>query len=519
MKISKEAVNNFAAKMVAEKVAVEKQTRKMPQDPVLINTESGMVAVFGHELVSKKELLCMERCFSLPELSLENGGHNVKVIVLRNDNFPRNKKGEPVMASCCPDSGAVIVNLLQTFSKCVEVMLDYEPETSILAIWHRNMLLNYLHEIHHLEMLGGGLILSAAEAEEAEELAEEWSTQKMYELAKSVDVEPSHHAESQFLANQVMELLLENTERWASDQRHMLENHMMYHLPETDDHGGLSLNFKGYLHLMSGDELDDPTWGFSGGEEEKVIQPTAAPVSEPLPTDIFASMGAETMDVEEPYDPNMADHGFNEDEEIGFGGGDYIKQVNVEFDGGSTQPESSPVVEGPAVKTHPETGLTPEQTGVIARGVYFKCYTHIFSQCQRVLHSDVGFNDPEAVCVTPIQLTEQEKTVVVKMDCLSENGRWCPGMATANGLRGSIMKNTKLPTYMLYINNNGVEEARMLLPQNPSLRKSDGQYKDTALQARGGTSIMYIMEADDAVIAANPSKKFKMKIIDKVFTK
>ena len=552
MEISKEALTNFVTKMIAEKAektavektVIEKQAKKLPQDPVLINTEHGAVVVFGHELISKKELGILGYCLNMPYFSADEPDHGVRVVTFRDDNRPKGPCGKAILANCTPDIGGIVINLQHTFTIAVEEAID-QPELSIHAAYHRNMIVNYLHEISHLNVMKDGVPIDDDEKDDLETAAEEWALEQLYVLAKTVDIEPEHPAHSTFLSAQLMDLLKDDDSDWAKDQRYCLENHIMWKLDETKEAERLTLmSFKSLCHLMSGDAVDAPEWvtptlpnPVMELEIEKAVKhldpdainanTMATPVAEvssntmglnPLPPDIFASMGAETMDVEEPYDPNMADHGFNEDEEIGFGGGDYIKQVNVEFDGGSTQPESSPVVEGPAVKTHPETGLTPEQTGVIARGVYFKCYTHIFSQCQRELYSDVGFKYPEGVSVTPIPLTDIEKTVVVKMDCLDENGKWQEGTTTANGIRGSIMKNTKLPTYMLYINNNGVEEARMLLPQNPAI-KVNGVYKKTALKARGGTEIMYVMEGNDEIVKADPKQKFKMKIIDKVFTK
>ncbi len=512
-------------------------------DPMFINTDAGAVAVFGHEFISKKDLVILAHCLTLPELSIENGGHKVKSVVFRIDSIPKDEAGNPILASCCFDAGAIIISLMYTFTKAVEVMLDEEPDSSIVAIYQRNLILNYLHEINHLGMLDGNGKLSDSETTELEELAGDWSTEKIYELAQTVDIEPAHHAESAFLAGQIIELLLENDEPWAKHQRLMLDNHNMYNLVETDKHQGIVLNFKGYMHLMSSDESDNEVWNketILGAGVESPLAEAIRPVNtEDLPTDTPPEevataggfeAGSEAMELEDPgaaFDPNLF-------------GPDGMPTLESLFEppvpgepllgtptaagamtGGPTytgfpiagQEVAAIATEtGPAVNVFPQTGLDEKDTADICQSVYAKCYNHIFGKCERVLNSDVGFQNPDAVATIPIVLTEQEKAVIVKCDCLDENGRFCEQLATTTALRGSIMKNTKLPTYKLYINVNGQEKVRVLLPQNPG-KIQGGAYTKTALQARGGSCIMYIMEGNDAVAKAT-GKKFLCKIVD-----
>ena len=149
--------------------------------------------------------------------------------------------------------------------------------------------------------------------------------------------------------------------------------------------------------------------------------------------------------------------------------------------------------------------------------MYYKIYNHIFGQCQWQLQSDIGFLRPEAVAEIPIQLDGEEMQVVVKSDCLDPQGRFCPQMPTSNGqLRGYIASKTKLPMFKIYINDGGQELCRLIMPQNPAKRQGVGPqapYKKTALQARGGSAIMYIMEGNDA-LAQQTGKKYHCKIVD-----
>ena len=174
------------------------------------------------------------------------------------------------------------------------------------------------------------------------------------------------------------------------------------------------------------------------------------------------------------------------------------------------------VSQGPVAKIYEETGLESAQTGAIARAVYIKVFNHIFTQCGFAPgNGDLGFTNPEGVFNT-IPLTPQEQMVVVGMDAGDINGRFSANAPTTGGLRGFIMKNAKLPAYILYLNDNGVQKKRLLLPQNPAKRTEKGDYTKTALQARGGTKIMYTMEANDDIVKAG-GKKFYPKCVDYVW--
>lgn len=530
----------------AQEVAQEAEV-VVVSDPVFINTDAGAVAVFGHELVSKKDLVILAQCLTLEELSLKNGGHGVKSVVFRDDNFPKSNDSKPILASCSFDVDGISINLLHTFTKCVEVMLDNEPDSSIHAIWHRNMILNYLHEIHHLNYLNGDP-MSDEEVETAEELAKEWSKCNLIELAQNVDIEPSHHAESSFFAGQLMELLAENTEDWAVAQRDMLENHSMFHIDENKDHGSLTLNFKGYMHLWSGDEVDDKKWNketiLGAGEESPLAASVRAANTEAdIPVETVAPVqetpvvgGLPTSEYDEmSVDPNtMVTEGF------GGNAGEMAEPAPVAQPssaqpmfqpaqpaapaaptnnafpiGGQpaptapAQPEHATATQTtPEVQTLPQTGLTNEQTAEIVMGVYAKCYNHIFTNCQRLLNSDVGFQNPDAVITTPVVLTDSEVAVVPKADAFNAAGTWQSGGDIVNcELRGFIMKNTKLPAYKLFINMNGHQLIRLLLPQNPATNSRP------ALQARGGSCLMWVMEGDDAITQAG-GKKFLFKYLD-----
>lgn len=516
-------------------------------DPVFINTVHGAVAVYGHEMIAKKDLIILASCLTLEEFGIDEGDHGVRVVVFRDDNRPVDENG-PLMAACVPDAGAIVMNLLQIFTTAVEEAMD-DPETAIRACYHRNLVLNYLHEIHHMEMLHKtGMPTDDERKKELESMAEEWALGKMFEMAKTIDIEPAHHAESSFLSSNLMPLLVENDDAWATDQRHMLENNIMYHLAEKDSTPELTfMSFKGVCHLMSGDDPDDKAWTddtITGAVEQSELSniikgidvDAQAPVDLPVTTgtpspfvDDTPAADAEAVQIPDPgvvtvSDPNLMGFGDEQDYDEP---ADAMQPAPTAAAPIVAAPSNAafPVANAPAaapvapvapvahVATQttpvqaalPQTGYTPEQTRDIVFSVMNKIYSHIFTNCGRLLNSDMAFSNHDAVMTMPLTLTAEEQAVVYKCDCLDDNGRWCPGMMTSSGLRGYLSKG-KLPFYKLYINNGGFEAIRLMMPQNPAKKGQDGQYSKPALQARGGSCIMYVKDVQ--------ADKFAFKCID-----
>lgn len=244
-------------------------------DPVLVNTRYGAVAVFGHEHVSKKDLLVLSACL---EEGSELRNHNVKIVVFRTDDYPKKNNGnkKSVLANCSPDVGGVCINLMKTFSVAVEDAID-NPEISVVASYQRNMILNYLHEIHHLSTFPLGPPEDPKEFKEEEEAATTWSIEKMFDIAKKYDIEPAHHSESPFLAQQLMELLTKNNtaedDSWSKQQLHMLNNRVFYALPPSDKHMELTLTtFKSFMHFLSKDDVDNKNWEKNTGGGKSLSQ-------------------------------------------------------------------------------------------------------------------------------------------------------------------------------------------------------------------------------------------------------
>jgi len=507
----------------------------MPQDPIFINTPSATVCVYGHDLLSKRYLELLAECLTLEEFDVTKGerDHGVRVVIFRDDNRPK-EDGRPLMANCCPDAGAISINLLQTFTTAMEEALD-TPEFSIVALFHRCMMLNFLHEIVHMERLSNvGVPDDPEKREEEEKLASEWAYDKLVELAKTIDVEAPHPSESPFLAAQLLEMLPDDgSDKIVKQQRFMVENGITYMLPEDGDDPELKFHtFKEVIRVMTGWNEEDTSWDaetiLPAGQEAPIASTIRELQHSVVPADIDdaaieAAVGNALEIPEIDADPNLGNFGavFTPAE----------PNPNTPMFTAPTNP-AAPAVAAPTVAPQaavatqvtpqvanlPNNGLSQEQVVAIMQEVYMKLYLHIMNNCERLMDSAIGFQKPENVHLQAVPLNDQEKSVVFKMDCLDENGRWCPGASTANGVRGQIMKQTRLPAYKIYFNLGGREYCRLLLPQNPDKRHSNGELKETALQARAGSAMMYIMEGNDAVKQAG-GKLFHGKIIDGVYTK
>lgn len=533
----------------------EKLVVGVPTSMRVINTPWAQVAVYGSDAVSEKDISILGLCLARPEFSADQGDHCVRTVMFRTDDRP-----EGLQAICVPDGQGIVVNLQAVFDKAIEEAMD-DPNISLRAAYHRNLVLNFLHEIHHMVVLAGtNCVISEDEEWKAamERDAENWALEELVSMAKFEDIEPANVA-GDFFGMAFTKLLAEGGD-WVEAQQRMLDNNIMYSLPESGkgkDDGMTFMSFKSVVRMMAEEsDWDDPAWDKQPGEQVVKEAPPDVPAEPPASEavieveavvaedDPFAAGKVDTdPDLDIPpgddmgeYDPNMMD--FEDGMSMMMGG-----ETDVFSDG--TQPlfDYSP---GPAVAVPPpayvppaagapyenptpqgyvadqntaiarvyhRTGFTPEQTRDIVFGVFNKIYGHIFSQCGRLLNSDLGFSNPEAVCTKPIQLTIQEQQVVVAADVLDENGRWCPKMPTTGGLRGFIMKNTKLPAVKIYINDDGYEKVRLILPQNPAKRDGKGQYTKPALQARGGTSILYVLDGEDKP-AGVTSSKFFFKCID-----
>lgn len=515
-------------------------------DPAFIDTPFGPVVVFGHHLISKKDLMILGHCLDFPDAAQVRSNNGIKSIIFRDDNKPKTPAGVPVLGNVSFDHNSISINLLKIVSDAI-LEAQNKPEVAIIASYHRNLLMTILHEIHHLSALDE-FPTDPVEAQKEEEDAEAWAKENLLHMAKMVDIEPAHHSESSFLAGQLMELLMEKTDDWSVKQRDMLNNHMFYHLPDKINRREVAIHsFKEYMKFQSPD-FEDAIWAqptIKGTIHvpvptqalwDKGLPSSDLPPSPPItPTTVAAAFNPVSTVVEEDNwvsipEANIdhGDDGFDLpdfDDEGSQAGMQGYAQAQQQYQQPTAPPKAQPRQQAPSqqkitgpIKMYADTGLTEEQISEVVKGFCFKCYDHIFGPCGPREDSDISFDKPKMVYQQGIPMTDLEKQVIVKMDCQDVQGRHCPGMSTSAGVvRGRLSEQKGLPTYKLYINFKGYEICRFLLPQNCAKDNGSGGLSNQALAARSGSQIMYIKEGNDKLIPI--SGAWKYRIIDKVWLK
>ena len=530
------AARQMATPAAATTTIVEEVKAGMvSQDPMFILTPAATIAVYGHEHVSKKVIEIFGIIMNLDDVS---GGkspadHNVRAIMLRADNQPKDDVGKAMMAAQSFGLGTIAINLVETLRVSV-LRVEENPEVSIHHIFHNNLIMDLLHEVHHMIMKDEPT-KDEAKRKETDAMAEEWAVQTRNFLVQNYNAEPPTFREEPFLFGNIMRIL----EAWEKDeskkelhrmQSHMLECHVMLTIP-TDKTKGLPedyvTSFKKVTHLMTGENLDGAEWnkptdGMSMNTEQYLLSFGRQPSE---PNNVMGGLPEVPWEEESPGFMNTVVNGeipgFIQNP-TAFSAPPTMAPAPVNVPATTFTPVStwekftgnqSPLM-GPvaAPVTLPATGLSPEEVVAAAMSVYAKCYNHIFTNCGQLVNSDLAFSNPEAVATMPIQLTPAEAKVVYQMDAMTAQGQVQKGIDTSAGLRGIIFSKSKLPSYTLYINDGmGKPTMRKLLPQNTANSSKPG------VAARGGSRIMYIVEADpveERALVARGESTFLYKVVD-----
>ena len=203
-----------------------------PDVPMAINSKFATIAIYGHELVSKRDI-------ELLALVINSLNHDagVRSVVFRADNSPKDQ-----MMNCCPDTMSIAINLKYSLVKAIEACIE-KPEISIFSQFYVNLLFNYFHEISHLYSRiteQGREDLESMGAEDEEDACNIWATEQLLELAKAANIEPPNINEIPGLAQDILQLIgltsddNAKEDPWVTQQAHMLENRIFYDLPEDD---------------------------------------------------------------------------------------------------------------------------------------------------------------------------------------------------------------------------------------------------------------------------------------------
>lgn len=554
---------------------------------IILETSTRPVLVVGAGLVSKKFIAIIK---AILEFIAADQDHGVNCVVLRDDGLPirTTKDGvKAIMADASMHHGSISVNLKETIAKSLAAVADLK-HMSVYTLWWHNMLLNIIHEATHISMMSDAgenaanfltkILTDPTEEDALEKLVVEASEATLMALGKTIDLEPPAFGEELFFAKNILELLGGKDGEDAEQVRWLNDRIFVNTIDSTSGKANPITNFKGYLHLASGDGVDDPKWNkpLINVEEpvvqtETTIQAPPAAVSPTAPVASGFTAAADNVMMED--DPSVVEGTWSDgaDDEMtgafvpfGAAPGTALPTIPqappqsqwvppaVSSPPQFVQPAApvqapAPVAAPPAgtpfsftgvapnphmpqghhagpaqavVHVYPNHNMTPDQIRNIFYGVATKIYNHIFTACKPQgggqPHEDImGFGYPEAVSTMPIQLTQDEMKLVVKCDGLNEQGQWQTGRLTSDGrLYGLVAKNTKLPMYKITLNVNGNEMVRALIPQNPNKRNAQGVLKQTASSARQGQAIMYVYEGNDQLKANSVGGGIKSKCVD-----
>lgn len=478
-----------------------------------------------------------------------------------------------VMAASYADAGVIVINLADTFSKAFDLLEKFENVSLYPVYWH-NMLQNVAHEITHLaqmaEYVDGPkkwltrMIIDRKFREQMETDAKTTSLELVEDFCQTYDSEPPAWGEEKYFAANAV--ILYGGEDGAATEDIARLNDRVFVSGTVGDKEVLIQDFRSYMALNS-DNPEDEVWSkdllpviegaapvassFQAALQENTVDGNATVVLDdvyddipegpeavegdagpevafmggafggtagPLPSIPFnapqptATPGAPSTG---PYP--TAQQQFSQPSAGNFSAGDggaafASPQATQPMGGVQMATQTTPVAE-----VYPNHNLDP----VIIRDTWYsvatKCFDHLFKVCQPNSggqpHENIyPFIKGDAVMSQPVLLTEQEKMVVVKCECMNAMGQRREAKSTADGeIRGWLTPDKKIPMYKLWINANGQEIIRTIVPQNPNKRDAQNVLSQPASMARQGVKIAYVFEGNDLVKRANPTASLKAK--------
>lgn len=514
-----------ADKTAAVTAAIEEgeAIKLLTHDPIWLNTVRGAVTVYGHELISKHTLNIIGACLNLPEF--EEVDHGLYQLVFTTEDVI-DADGNKAYAMFYPDPKAIVVSLPKIWDNSIEEALAEDKHVSVVCAIHHNLLFHIFHDIHHACSNAAGIDIFD-ETEDEETKAGDWANDKIVEIAKMVNVEPTWQDEPWF-SPLIKEFFLDIGEKEKDSKvlqaKKMIEDGVLILDKDEGKDDLIISSFREFVKLLN----DDPD-----GWDGQVLTPHFLNETiGSIPTVTKAEPVQETesvSDIDVIDDPPWVEEGG-----VMFGG-EAIKttdhpetMVATAFGGNpvaTNQP--APILTGqpeavPARQTQIFPGVSPNvilpnkgatDVGKIIQEVFMMCYQHIFANCKMLVNSDVAFQNPQFVLSTPVDLNAipGAKELIIGADINDpESGVFQVKVPTTNGLLfGNIKKDTMLPGYTLHINDNGMYSTRALIPQNPATNST------TAIRARAGNAIMWIIDGSKA---RDDGARWKFKIENGVIT-
>lgn len=522
----------------------EEEVKSLTHDPIWLNTVRGAVTVYGHKLISKHTLNIIGACLNLPEF--EEMDHGLYEIVF-TDKEVLDTEDNKVYAMFYPEPKAIVVSLPKIWDNAIEEALAEDKHISAVCAIHHNLLFHIFHDIHHAASHAAEVDIFD-ETEDEENKASEWSNEKIVELAKIVDIEPTWQEEPWF-SPLIKEFFLtpvsDEKDSNVLEAKEMIEKGILICDKEEGKEDLVITSFREFVKLLNDDPegwdgqiltknfLNETVGDKPSAAVEKSVEKSSQPVGENIP----ANEAEENVDA----DINLP---WTEGEGVMFGGvsiktTDHPETMVAAAFGGNPVPTNQPapiltdqpraVPETPAqifpaitpadelfqrrIKFQAETSPGTADVAKVIHKVFMACYQHIFTNCKMLTNSDVGFQEPQFVLNTPVDLNTipGAKEIIVGADINDpESGVYQNKVPIISGmLFGNLKKNTMLPGYTLLININGKYSTRALIPQNPATGST------TAIRARAGNAIMWIIDGSKA---RDDGARWKYKIENGIIT-
>lgn len=527
---------------MSTEVVEEKQIAKS-EGTRLMTTPVGDVCIFNTELVNHKII-------NIINALIENGGfevhgHGLLSIVFRNDGYPASKEvGGRNNWMFYPDSMSAVCNLQDCIDMAFDITQDAEKEhtehVSVFFQTWKNIIQGCAHELHHAEAFIGDDDLRTNKDTQAEEelLAQEYSRKMLFEMGKTIDIEPelpvwligeiNARLDEQFTLIEEMHKDLGKDEvdqklsDWALCQKYLRDSGAAFYDPNEEDGQPpiLQKTFKEFLHVCSGDAEDSKDWatptiGVTVGLVQKPVNETAT--------------GAEATVA--PFEPDDEMGDPDDDIVTGFAGVQIVAdQLKPAANPAFVQPNNKPAVvnvasnmntpvgAGQPVAPVPVVGAQENPAVVMGAkayqamvfpanvdpqtvlyGLYLKIFTHIFQTCQyNPTDPAIPFAAAGNIAAW-VPLDQYEAMFIKEMTCYSTDGEgtWCPCTPVNGAISGLLIDKAKLlPAYELTLSTpDGTQVKRKFIPQNPNKVKA-GAPTATALLAKQGNQIMWIIDPD-----------------------
>lgn len=184
----------------------------------------------------------------------------------------------------------------------------------------------------------------------------------------------------------------------------------------------------------------------------------------------------------------------------------HVQAANTQMAQAATTVPQQPTMATP--NPLPQINLDPENIKAAMVAIYKACYANIFNKCGWQINSDQAFTQAGAVlnAIDVSRIIEQYNVhgLIDRYETFDANGASVVEKFQGH-LRGLVGRKKGLPQYTLYLNLNGREAKRVIVPQNPNTGSSVAQ------EARAGHAIAWIIDGGEVV---DPKQKWVGKLKD-----